>query len=97
MPVPASPTSLGIMAIGTLPDIAGSDPFGFGFNFYLQPGPSVLATHVYASDASASSAIIHCRFLVPSDSDFMRKRSGSGTQPFTVRSRLAGRRHTDSK
>lgn len=42
----APPTSLGIMAIGTLPDIAGSDSFGFGFNFHLQLGPSVLATHV---------------------------------------------------
>jgi hypothetical protein len=29
-----------------LPAIAGSDSFGFGFNFHLQLGPSVLATHV---------------------------------------------------
>jgi len=48
----APPTSLGFMAVGTLPDIAGSDPFGLGFNFHFQLGPSVLATQFYSSDAS---------------------------------------------
>jgi len=48
----APPTSLGFMAIGTLPDIAGSDPLGLGFNFHLQLGPSVLGTQFYSSNAS---------------------------------------------
>jgi len=46
----APPASLGIMAIGNAADIAGSDPLGLGFNLHLQPGPSLLATHIYPSD-----------------------------------------------
>ena len=48
-----APTStLGIMVIGTLPDVAGSDPLGLGFNLHLLLGPAILAADVYPSDAN---------------------------------------------